>query len=63
MVDVTANGGAGAVQVSDEYDYTGAVGQDDLLQFSASIVNRSLNVTYTNTGESGTMVYSYSAIL
>ena len=63
MVDVTANGGLGAVQVSDEYDYTGAAGQDDLLQFSASIINRSLNVTYTNTGESGTMVYSYSAIL
>lgn len=63
MVDVTANGGAGAVQVSDEYDYTGAAGQDDLLQFSAAIINNSLNVSYTNTSDSGTMVYSYSAIL
>lgn len=63
MVDVTANGGAGAVQVSDEYDYTGPAGQDDLLQFTASIVNNSLNVSYTNTSDSGTMVYSYSAIL
>lgn len=63
MVDVTANGGVGAVQVSDEYDYTGTSGEDDLLQFRASIVANSLNVTYTNTSDSGTMDYSYTAVL
>lgn len=63
MVNVTANGGVGAVQVSDEYDYTGTAGEDDLLQFRASIVANSLNVTYTNTSDSGTMDYSYTAIL
>lgn len=63
MVDVTANAGAGAVQVSDEYDYTGIAGEDDLLQFRAAIVANSLNVTYTNTSDSGTMDYSYTAIL
>lgn len=63
MVNVTANGGVGAVQVSDEYDYTGTSGEDDLLQFRAAIVANSLNVTYTNTSDSGTMDYSYTAIL
>ena len=63
MVDVTGNSGAGAIQVSDDYDYTGPAGQDDLLEFRAAIVANSLNVTYTNTSDSGTMVYSYTAIL
>jgi hypothetical protein len=63
MVDVTGNSGAGAVQVSDEYDYTGPSGQDDLLQFSASIVNNSLNVSYSNSSDAGIMSYSYTAIL
>jgi hypothetical protein len=62
MVDVIANGGLGTTQVSDEYNYTGPAGEDDLLQFTAAILNNSLNVSYTNTSSSGTMVYSYSAI-
>lgn len=63
MCDVTGNSGVGAIQVTDEYDYTGSAGSDDLLQFTASIVNSSLNVSYTNTSDSGVMIYSYSAIL
>jgi hypothetical protein len=62
VVDVIANNGLGLTQVSDEYNYTGPAGEDDLLQFTAAILNNSLNVSYTNTSSSGTMVYSYSAI-
>ena len=61
MADVVHN----TVQSSDEYDYTGPVGEDTLLSFTAQILNKSLNISYTNTsvGDTGTMIYSYSAVL
>ena len=61
MADVVHN----TVQLSDEYDYTGPGGEDTLLSFTAQILNKSLNISYTNTsvGDTGTMIYSYSAVL
>jgi hypothetical protein len=55
------------VQVSDEYDYVqyASTSEDTLLQFSAQILNKSLNISYTNasSGDTGTVIYSYSAIV
>jgi hypothetical protein len=63
MVDVTNN----RVQLSDEYDYTqvGSSGDETALSFSAQISNKSVSVSYTNTssGDTGTVYYSYKAVL
>jgi len=63
MADVINN----LVQVSDEYDYVqfASTSEDTLLQFSAQILNKSLNVSYVNTssGDTGIVIYSYSAVL
>lgn len=63
MVDVSNN----RVQLSDEYDYTqvGSSGDETALSFSAQISNKSVNVSYTNTssGDTGTVYYSYKAVL
>jgi hypothetical protein len=54
------------VQVSDEYDYVqyASTSEDTLLAFSAQILNKSLNVSYVNnsTGDTGTVIYSYSVV-
>jgi hypothetical protein len=63
MADVANN----LVQLSDEYDYVqyASTSEDTLLAFSAQILNKSLNISYVNTsaGDSGVIVYSYSAVL
>ena len=63
MADINDN----LVQVSDEYDYVqyASTSEDTLLQFSAQILNKSLNVSYVNTssGDTGTIIYSYSAVV
>jgi hypothetical protein len=63
MVDAINNG----VQLSDDYDYTGrSDGTYDVnLSFTARIVTNSLEVDYTNSssGDVGTLMYSYSAVL
>jgi len=57
----------GLVSVSDEYDYVqyASTSEDTLLQFSAQILNRSLNVSYVNSssGDTGIVIYSYSAVV
>jgi hypothetical protein len=62
MADVANN----LVHLSDEYDYVQSINtsEDVLLSFSAQILNKSLNISYVNTssGDSGVMIYSYSAI-
>ena len=54
------------VQVSDEYDYVqyASTSEDTSLAFSAQILNKSLNVSYVNTstGDTGIVIYSYSAV-
>ena len=61
MVDVKNS----AVQLTDEYDYTGTAANDVLLAFSANILNNSLNISYVNTatGDTGVVLYSYSAVV
>jgi len=63
MADVANN----LVQLSDEYDYVQSINtsEDVLLAFSAQILNKSLNISYVNTssGDSGVLIYSYSAVL
>jgi hypothetical protein len=63
MADVTNN----LVQLSDEYDYVqfASTSEDTKLEFSAQILNKSLNISYKNTssGDSGVILYSYSAVL
>jgi hypothetical protein len=55
------------VSVSDEYDYVqfASTSEDTLLQFSAQILNKSLNVSYVNSssGDTGIVIYSYSAVV
>jgi len=54
-----------AVQLTDEYDWTGTATNDVLLQFSAQIQNNSLVINYSNTAtnDTGVLLYSYSAVL
>jgi len=63
MVDASNN----SVQLSDEYDYTGrSDGTYDVnLTFTARIVTNSVEIDYTNSssGDVGTIMYSYSAVL
>jgi hypothetical protein len=62
MVDVINS----AVQLTDEYDWTGASSEETLLSFSAQILNKSLNISYSNTSSgdnNALLLYSYSAIL
>jgi hypothetical protein len=62
MADVANN----LVQLSDEYDYVqyASTSEDTLLAFSAQILNKSLNISYVNnsSGDSGIILYSYSAV-
>jgi hypothetical protein len=62
MADVANN----LVQLSDEYDYVqfASTSEDVKLAFSAQILNKSLNISYVNTssGDSGVILYSYSAV-
>jgi len=55
------------VQLTDEYDYTGRTDgtYETNLKFVARIVLNSLEINYTNstTGDVGTLVYSYRAVL
>jgi hypothetical protein len=62
MVDVIN----GAVQLTDEYDWTGTASESTLLNFNAQILNKSLNISYSNTSSgdnNAVLLYSYSAIL
>jgi hypothetical protein len=62
MVDVVNS----AVQLTDEYDWTGASSEEALLTFSAQILNKSLNISYSNTSSgdnNAVLLYSYSAVL
>jgi len=63
MADVANN----LVQLSDEYNYVqfASTSEETLLQFSAQISNKSLTISYVNTsvGDSGSIMYSYSAVL
>jgi hypothetical protein len=63
MADVANN----LLQLSDEYDYVqyASTSEDTLLAFSAQILNKSLNISYVNNsaGDSGVILYSYSAVL
>jgi hypothetical protein len=62
MVDVINS----SVQLTDEYDWTGASSEETLLSFSAQILNKSLNISYSNTSSgdnNAVLLYSYSAIL
>jgi hypothetical protein len=62
-VDITNQ----SVQFSDEYDYTGRTDStyETNLKFTGRIVLNSLEIDYVNTtsGDLGTLVYSYSAVL
>jgi hypothetical protein len=59
VISASANG---TIQLSDEYDFIGSEVNNTALEFSASLVNNTIVLSYTNSllTDSGTFAYTYS---
>ena len=56
----------GTVQLVDEFEYTGTLGEDERIAFAASIVNNSLVVYYTNVNpiqDNAMFTYTYTMLV